>query len=283
MLMAEKGTLPAPDQTADQALTNASITGVPVDLGKLVACWDNLVVVHESIDGPGYLLPLGSLGGEIIVNTNDPLERQRFTIAHEMGHWILGRIWEKKTGEFQQPPGIRHETLERWCDQFAACLLIPRSEILERFRKLRDPGLINRLVRAPIEFQVSEDAFFIRMWEVLCVHVAVIERQGRGDRESIRIARSWGDEKARTFLQTLLENDDLSNEIRSPFFFFRAHAGRTRLVCSGKHMESVAGRVILALADVTDDFSHRLRSQPVNSQHVREGTAPEVSEPESRP
>jgi len=266
--MAEKDALPDPDQTAERVLTRASVTEMPVDVNKLAACWDNLNIVREAIDGPGYLLPLGRLGGEIIVNTNDPLERQRFTIAHELGHWILGRIWENKTGEFRQPPGIRHESLERWCDHFAASLLMPRRQILDRFSELKDPGLINRLMHAPVEFQVSEDAFFIRIWEVLCVQVAIIEWRGWRDQDPARVVRSWGDEKARSVLQSVLENRDLHNEMRAPFFFFTAHSGRSRLACSGKYVEHARGKVILALANISSDQSQRGNQDRVDPHHA---------------
>src|SRR4051794_19048821 len=125
MAVARSTGLPNPDQLCRRILERAEIGHPPVDLARIVGIWKNLSTVEEDLDGSGYLLPLGRLGGEIVLNRSDPEERRRFTIAHELGHWVLGIICEKKYGEFQQPPGVARAALEKWCDAFATSLLMP--------------------------------------------------------------------------------------------------------------------------------------------------------------
>src|SRR5206468_6084969 len=96
-----------------------------VDLDRVVALWPELRVCESNLDREGYLIDLGRLGAEILVKSDDVPTRRRFTIAHELGHWILRR---------SEAPGFAdaasHATLERWCDQFAAGLLMPKEWLL---------------------------------------------------------------------------------------------------------------------------------------------------------
>src|SRR5258708_34484801 len=117
--------LPNPEQLSQRLLKKIEISDPAVKLKRILSIWHNVNVVEEDLDGSGYLLPLGRLGAEIVVNEKDPEERRRFTIAHELGHWVLGLICEKKFGEFKQPPGVPRATLEKWCDAFATSLLMP--------------------------------------------------------------------------------------------------------------------------------------------------------------
>src|SRR5579859_429384 len=130
-------TLPDPEKLSERVLKRVGVLEPPVEVESVLGVWKELRLVDEDLDGSGYLLPMGKLGGEIIVNRNDPPERKRFTIAHELGHWVLGLIWKKKSGEFKQPPGVPYAVIERWCDKFATNLLMPRF--------LVEPWIANRL------------------------------------------------------------------------------------------------------------------------------------------
>ena len=94
-----------------------------------VSLWPNLSVVEEDLDAAGYLLPIGELRGTILVNKQDKEERKRFTIAHELGHWLLGLALKETTGRFSQPKNAPYSEIERWCDQFATNLLMPEPMI----------------------------------------------------------------------------------------------------------------------------------------------------------
>jgi Zn-dependent peptidase ImmA (M78 family) len=66
----------------------------------------------------------------IYVNEDETAERQSFTIAHELGHWMLHRQTFIDDPDrypvlprFSQPD--RNDPLEKEANKFAACLLVP--------------------------------------------------------------------------------------------------------------------------------------------------------------
>lgn len=67
----------------------------------------------------------------LYVNSADPLTRQTFTIAHELGHWILHRTYFLEHPDrypvlprFQRPS--ERDPMEQEANCFAANLLVPR-------------------------------------------------------------------------------------------------------------------------------------------------------------
>ena len=67
----------------------------------------------------------------LYVNGRDEFERQSFTIAHELGHWLLHKDFYEADPErykflprFSSPD--RDDPLEQEANRFAASLLIPR-------------------------------------------------------------------------------------------------------------------------------------------------------------
>ena len=65
-----------------------------------------------------------------------------FTIAHEVGHWVLHRQYietQEKDGSRQiivSKKGNSKETIEWQADYFASCLLMPEKEIREAFERV---------------------------------------------------------------------------------------------------------------------------------------------------
>ena len=68
--------------------------------------------------------------GKIYVNADDMVERQTFTIAHELGHWLLHReFFEANPEEYTIFPRFQtvaeHNPYEKEANHFAANLLVP--------------------------------------------------------------------------------------------------------------------------------------------------------------
>lgn len=66
----------------------------------------------------------------IYVNQDDSTQRQAFTIAHELGHWVLHRsIFLEDPEKYPVLPMFadpnRDDPLEKEANKFAACLLVP--------------------------------------------------------------------------------------------------------------------------------------------------------------
>lgn len=59
----------------------------------------------------------------ILVNTDTGRQRQRFTVAHELAHWLLADR-EQEFIAYRARPASPF-AVERFCDEFAAALLLP--------------------------------------------------------------------------------------------------------------------------------------------------------------
>ena len=72
-------------------------------------------------DEPGWSFTTENGKRYICVNAADREERQRFTICHEIGHFVLGLPSDHET----QPWSAKRPLAEKQCDAFAAELLLP--------------------------------------------------------------------------------------------------------------------------------------------------------------
>jgi Zn-dependent peptidase ImmA (M78 family) len=61
----------------------------------------------------------------IVVNANFSLERKRFTLLHELGHILMNLPQEKESD------------IEKYCNSFAAELLLPMEILEDEFGKKR--------------------------------------------------------------------------------------------------------------------------------------------------
>lgn len=147
-------------KATSEAKKIVSLFGVdspPIPLGDIVASY-GLDIVYADFSK----IPRGNdIAGfidfdnkKIIVNQSDPANRQRFTIAHELGHYILHQEYVKDRSKYKvllrrpiKELGYAPEEQEANC--FAANLLVP-SEVLEKYKDL--PSSL-----AASLFAVSED------------------------------------------------------------------------------------------------------------------------------
>lgn len=99
---------------------------------------------------------------DIYVRADAPPARQRFTIAHELAHLLL---LEKHMTFVARRTGGGDAELERFCDVFAATLLMPAWWIAERF-EVRTHNL-STLRQVANQAQVSMSAALLRLQDVL--------------------------------------------------------------------------------------------------------------------
>lgn len=97
----------------------------------------------------------------IILNNQDSWTRKRFTIAHEIGHFLLHRgkkfIDHFSAGETFYRGNEQDEKLEREANFFAANLLMPGTELKKIWPSCDDP------VAAAEIFDVSEVSMTFRL------------------------------------------------------------------------------------------------------------------------
>lgn len=105
--------------------------------------------------------------GVVLVNQNRPRQRQRFTIAHELGHFLIPTHIPHEEGKFlcsredmqrlSAKENDRRARMEVEANRFASLLLIPPPHLRLQLRQCRTPDLqhIPQLARA---FDVSKQA-----------------------------------------------------------------------------------------------------------------------------
>ncbi|MBX2989895.1 MAG: ImmA/IrrE family metallo-endopeptidase [Bacteroidetes bacterium] len=150
--------MPSPSSTrksaaAAQALLSRLARDLhpPIDVERLASMLGFQIVTIQSVrdELSGLVSPKHKIIG---VNANHHHRRQRFTLAHELGHIILNH-----------PPESRcslHEIAElnREADAFASELLVP-TQLLKPLLASRtySPSTLSRL------FDVSEEAMILRL------------------------------------------------------------------------------------------------------------------------
>lgn len=152
-------------------LNRAGIAGPPpVDLGK-IARYLGIRIDYRDLGSEcsGVLVRNSSGGGVIGVNWADHTNRQRFTVAHEIGHYVLhegGAFVDRHyrlNVSTDSGSGSRQEETE--ANQFAAALLMPKKWVSRTFRDYDyDLSLDdNELRDLAARFRVSAQAMAIRL------------------------------------------------------------------------------------------------------------------------
>lgn len=159
---------------AAEVLKQTGSARVPVPVDQ-IAKKLGIDLVHESL-GPDVsgLIVTGKGGVKICVNHDDPKVRQRFTVAHELGHHVLEHQFEAGSHVHvdrgnvilyrpKNPAGF--DTREREANQFAAELLMPATLLKEHARVQRPKGPLTDLdvERLADKFQVSQQAMTIQL------------------------------------------------------------------------------------------------------------------------
>lgn len=164
----------------------------PIDVEKLVSERAKLVFAEIPVRGvDGICLNLKALGKEqtVIVNSENPSSRQRFTLAHELGHilipWHTGSVVDSL--DHEEVGGIEgYWSMEQEANAFAAELLMPLEWVREVLDKTEDLARVHR--RVAKECDVSLHAAAIRLVNILPKNVVyavardgVVEFAGRSE------------------------------------------------------------------------------------------------------
>ncbi len=109
----------------------------------------------------GLLVLSHGPGGFLFCNADDPLTRQRFSIAHEIGHFLLhaeeirreqaqGRMLAMDGGHVLQTGDREWETRERQANRFAAELLLPKAQVSALFASAFPAPLASQSTKADL-------------------------------------------------------------------------------------------------------------------------------------
>lgn len=157
----------APSHAANELLEKAHVNEPPIDILGLCARCGVLVLTRsfqETLSGLVFAYEDGAVIG---VNADQAATRQRFTVAHELAHYLLRH--HERSPEYEDrfhidlaegtPPGFDWRA-ERAANAFAADLLMPRRLMSTAFEQTQDP------VALATRFDVSQVAMGIRLLEL---------------------------------------------------------------------------------------------------------------------
>ena len=164
-------------------LLKSETATIPVPVEEIAKTYG--VIVRENLPAEisGMLVPLPQNGSTlkwaIVINASDPPVRQRFTIAHELGHLLLhkyasphadGRVQVRFRDEDSAKGSIREE-IE--ANQFAAELLMPEEQVRSLVKlghdvmdSESDQRALKRIQQIARRFGVSAQALSLRIANV---------------------------------------------------------------------------------------------------------------------
>lgn len=146
-------------EKAESILRLARITAPPVNLEKVAESLHFTILPFPFPDKRRGMVLIEEGNKTIGVNKNHPVTLQRFTIAHELGHYLNGhQHYEKQFINDDTRYYDPHYQQEKEADAFAAELLMPK-EFLEK--DLANLGLNIETLKE--KYQVSEQSLWIRL------------------------------------------------------------------------------------------------------------------------
>ena len=128
-------------EKANGILKNSSVIPIPIE--SIVQSLGIKLIAHDlGNDTSGVLIVQGE-SATIGYNQNESKVRNRFTIAHELGHFVLhknakGGLFVDKsfTVKFRGNNPLSSYKEEREANQFAACILMPEHLLKLELEKL---------------------------------------------------------------------------------------------------------------------------------------------------
>jgi Zn-dependent peptidase ImmA (M78 family) len=159
--------------TAEKLVERLGLNAAPINVEKIAEDL-GLRVVAENLgsDISGLLVSKDGMAS-IAVERRDPPVRRRFTIAHEIGHFLLrhhlqrnelvhaDERWQVIYRSPKASEGL--DPMEVQANQFAATLLMPTKILRDRIQRLQKPLTEQDVKALASEFKVSEQAMTIRL------------------------------------------------------------------------------------------------------------------------
>lgn len=155
-----------PLESPGDVLTRYAAAPPPVNLEGLVSDMGlGFRVEALPVGISGKLIRDGAVpaGFRVVVNGAEPMNRQRFTVAHEIAHYVLHRdlIGDGITDNAMYRSTSLSDELERQADHFAAQILLPAQAVKDALRAGN-----HSYAKLSEMFNASQDAIRIRIREL---------------------------------------------------------------------------------------------------------------------
>ena len=141
----------------------SELSSVPVDIKKLIEKYNISIIEEEMEYGMSGYIEKRADGWKIGVNKYDSPTRKRFTLAHELGHYLLHRdkIINSRHEDHILLRDNEYTPIEREANEFAAELLMPEKQ----FRGFITNG-VKKIKDLAEKFQVSVSAIKYRAYKL---------------------------------------------------------------------------------------------------------------------
>ena len=154
--------------SVNDILKKAQDNGLYIDnalkIKEVISTFNDIEIKYEVMDA-SKSGSLSYINGKWVmsINSNHNIKRQRFTMAHELGHYMLHK---GKNTEFVDTTFFRSsdmDSMEYHANEFASRLLMPEEIV----RKLIDEDKIKNIGELALKFEVSSAAMKYRVISLL--------------------------------------------------------------------------------------------------------------------
>lgn len=184
MMIEEAG--PNPERLAEAILSQLDRSIIKIPVEEIAYSLDIFEIRYEKLEsheGALLMTPERDIGS-ILVNANSARPRRRFTIAHELGHYL--NIWHKphdevgfmcnkkdfRVGNFVVKPALTaREVQELQANSFAIELLAPKNRVIALSND--DPS-VSDVLRIATELDLSKEAAARRYVDLHPASIAVV-------------------------------------------------------------------------------------------------------------
>lgn len=200
-----------PAQRAENLIDELSIVS-PCDIDVEAIAFDSgIEVLYEALTGCEATLV--GFGGKAIatISPSSSRGRERFSVAHEIGHWLLhrGKSFRCRADDMVQNYSADIQR-EKEADAFASHLLMPTSIFQPAIKAIDKPGL-HHLQQIAGQFEVSLQAVSIRLatLDTLPVIVACYTKAGlKWQIKASHVPKRW-------WLRSQLDDDSFAYDVLS--------------------------------------------------------------------
>ncbi len=162
----------------------------PYDLRQLVEKYADIRFVNFPVDADGMSYGLKKQKRPLIlINTSRPKTRQKFTLAHELGHviipWHIGNIISHTEQNLENDLEVsssllEYRQIEKEANGFAAELLLPTSWLKSKIKDINFDNFQNILKNIIWETKTSRDACLINTFNLLPSGFSCVEIDNSG-------------------------------------------------------------------------------------------------------
>lgn len=151
------------EEKAEEVLESFGIRTVPIPIEEVATKCNIQIGRAPSKDFSGLLIRKDGYA-LIGVNSSESLVRQRFTVAHELGHFFLHPNKNTFIDYRDNKERAERTPKEVQANMFAAALLMPRKKLEKDFRSIAKNGFLEEhLFSLAEKYNVSKEAMQFRL------------------------------------------------------------------------------------------------------------------------